>query len=71
MDSTREDLPLIANRESLFDKVVGLFIDLQVLLMEVLEAQAAVLQQLGRKQEAAECGSRVDAIAAELTGGKK
>jgi hypothetical protein len=69
--STRQDLPLIANREALFDKAVGLFIDLQVLLMEVLEAQAALLQQLDRSEEAAQCSSRADAVAAELTGGKK
>jgi hypothetical protein len=42
-----------------------------VLLMEVLEARAALLQQLGRAEEARQCGALANAVAAELAGGKK
>jgi hypothetical protein len=43
----------------------------QVLLMEVLEARGALLQQLGRAEEARQCSALADAVAAELSGGKK
>ncbi len=39
--------------------------------MEVLEARGALLQQLGRAEEARQCSALADAVAAELSGGKK